>query len=203
MSTEKFNLTTDLLLLCRKAFVWKPHKPAQIQKKKKNSTGRLYIKRYYTFIIQYSVHFPDPLKPLCVFLSTTTESLLHNRVIDSSAFCGACCPRSALSPRTCSSTGACTAVQPRQTCDLNLLDRRSVLACPARRICVQRDQCAIPVTTQRRRDEGERKTKGSRRSEQRYTCRGSIVCVVVGDRASCTVCVLQTQGPLSEGTLCL
>ncbi len=44
--------------------------------------------------------------------------------------------------------------QPQQTCDLNLLDRRSVLACPARRSVYKGINVlpAIPLTTQRRRD---------------------------------------------------
>lgn len=72
--------------------------------------------------------------------------------------------RSALSLCTCSSTEACTGVLPRQTCDLNLLDKRSVLACPARRdaLCAEGSMCRLPFLWLHR-DEGKPTKGGGKR----------------------------------------
>lgn len=157
----------------------------------------------------------------CIFFYHQKEFLLYNQVSDSWAFCGANrnVVGSVLSPCTCPSIGAGTRAEPQQPCYLNLLDRRSALACPAlhsvyRGINVH---TAIPTTTQRQRhtvygkEDKKRKIKvreseegRERESEHRCTRIRSIVCVVAGDQVSSTICVTWTVGLSTWGdTHCL
>lgn len=80
----------------------------------------------------------------------------NNQMIEGSALCGA--NRRVVRGQACRRARVplwkpAPGVQPRLTCDLNLLDRRSVLARPARHSVYKgiNAPTAIPLTTQRRR----------------------------------------------------